>query len=75
LVKSISSSRSNNCCHFLIFWSWNVKALSILNVYKFINFELKDLPPSRVSAPDLHVVSLSWTLDVPRLIVGFRSDS
>jgi len=31
--------------------------------------ELENLEPSRVCAPDLHIVGFSWVLDVPRLIV------
>jgi hypothetical protein len=34
----------------------------------------KDLEPSRVSAPDLHVLGLSRVLDVPRLVVISSSD-
>jgi hypothetical protein len=34
----------------------------------------EDLPPSRVGAPDLHVLSPSRVLDVPRLVVQSRFD-
>jgi hypothetical protein len=32
-------------------------------------FILEDLPPSRVGAPDLHVVGLTWGFYIPRLVV------
>jgi hypothetical protein len=39
-----------------------------------ILFKLEELEPSRVSAPDLHVVGLTSTLDIPRLIIVSCSD-
>jgi hypothetical protein len=35
---------------------------------------LEDLKPSRVGAPDLHVVGLSSVFDVPRLVVQLSLD-
>jgi hypothetical protein len=35
---------------------------------------LEELPPTRVSAPDLHVVGSTSTLDIPRLVVISSSD-
>jgi hypothetical protein len=35
----------------------------------------ENLEPSRVGRPDLHVLSLSRALDIPRLVVVSSSDS
>jgi hypothetical protein len=64
-----------NWVSFNIFTSSDIKCLSVGPVDELILFVLEELEPSRVSAPDLHVVGLTCTLDIPRLIVisGFDS--
>jgi hypothetical protein len=64
----------NNCLAFSVFVSANVEASLILNVAESFIIVCEDLEPSRVSAPDLHVLSLTCALDVPRLIVLLGSD-
>ena len=59
LVGSVVSSIGNNSGSFSIFASSNIKAFSILEVDEVFTFILEDLPPSRVGAPDLHVLSSS----------------
>jgi hypothetical protein len=34
----------------------------------------KDLPPPRVSAPDLHFFCLTWALDIKGLVIVLSSD-
>jgi len=41
---------------FFIFTSFNIKNLAVLPVDELFVLILEDLPPSRVGAPDLHVV-------------------
>jgi hypothetical protein len=50
---------NNNSLSFSISATCNIKNLVVLNVDEHVAFILEDLPPSRVSAPDLHVSSFS----------------
>ena len=50
---------------FYIFTSFNIKNLAVLPVDELFVLILEDLPPSGVSAPDLHVVASSTAGDVP----------
>jgi hypothetical protein len=43
-------------------------------VDEVFSFILEDLPPVGVGASDLHWVSSTVGLDVPRLVVGLGSD-
>jgi hypothetical protein len=71
LIVAPDSDRSS----FFVFTSFNIKDLVVLPVDKLLVLILEDLPPSRVSAPDLHVVTSSTAGDVPRLIVVSCLDS
>jgi hypothetical protein len=74
LIGSIVFLPDDNLSSFLIFSSMNIKSSSILDINEmFINI-LEDLEPSRVGAPDLHVVGSSCTLDIPRLVVQLGLD-
>jgi hypothetical protein len=57
----------NNSSSFFILASMNIKNLIILHVDEqlLLLIILEELEPSRVGAPDLHVVGLSGVLDVP----------
>jgi hypothetical protein len=74
LVESLSLCMHNNLLAFFVFWSWHIKVLSVLNINKSINFVLENLEPLWVSAPDLHFVSSTRALNIPRLIIVFRSN-
>jgi hypothetical protein len=74
LVSSIVVTPNSNSLSFLVLCSSNIKDLIVGPVDELIFVELEDLEPSGVSAPDLHVVGLTSTLDVPRLIVVSSSD-
>jgi hypothetical protein len=50
---------------FLVFTSSDIKSLVALPVDELVVLISENLPPSRVSAPDLHVVCSSRALDVP----------
>jgi len=52
----------------------DVNTSQVLNVTEVTILILEDLEPSRVGAPDLHVLSFSCRFDVPRLIVQLGSD-
>jgi hypothetical protein len=54
-----------NSLSFLILGSCDIKYLTVLPVDELVILVLEYLEPSRVSAPDLHVVGSSRTLDVP----------
>jgi hypothetical protein len=60
---------------FLIFTSFNIKYFTVLPVDELAVLILEHLEPSGVSAPDLHVVGSTSTLDIPRLVVISSSDS
>jgi hypothetical protein len=49
---------------FLIFASFNIEDFAGLPVDELVVLISKDLPPSRVSTPDLHVLGSTRTLDV-----------
>jgi hypothetical protein len=65
LVGSIVSVPNNDWSSFFIFASINIKTFgSLLDIAEVFFLVGEDLPPLRVSAPDLHVVGLSRALDV-----------
>jgi hypothetical protein len=64
----------SNSLSFLIFASSDIKGFAVLPIDELVILILENLEPSRVSAPDLHVISSSSTLDIPRLIVVSCSD-
>jgi hypothetical protein len=65
---------NTNCLSFLVFASLDVKDLVALPVDELVVLISEYLEPSRVSAPDLHVIGLTSILDVPRLIVVSSPD-
>jgi hypothetical protein len=75
LVLSSIVTPNTYCLSFFIFASSNIKNLVVIPVHELAVLILEDLPPSRVSAPDLHVVGFTRALDIPRLIVVSCSDS
>jgi hypothetical protein len=74
LISSIMSVPYNNCLSFNIFSTWDIKCFSVTPVDEVFRFVLEDLPPVRVSGPDLHVVGLSWGFDIPWLAVVLGLD-
>jgi len=50
---------------FFVLGSLYIKNLVVLNVDELFTLVLEDLPPSTISAPDLHVVGSSSAVDVP----------
>jgi hypothetical protein len=58
-----------NCLTLNIFATSHFQAFSVLDVNEFSSLVSENLEPSRVGAPDLHVVGSSSTLDIPRLVV------
>jgi hypothetical protein len=54
-----------NWVSFFILATSNIKDLVIRPVDELVVLILEDLEPSRVGAPDLHVVGLSSALDIP----------
>jgi hypothetical protein len=74
LVLSTVVTPHLNCRTFLIFASFNIEDLVGLPVDELILLILENLPPSRVSAPDLHVIGSTRALDIPRLVIVSGSD-
>jgi hypothetical protein len=64
-----------NWVSFLILCTSDIKDLVIGPVDELVILILEDLEPSRVGTPDLHVISFTSTLDIPRLIIISSSDS
>jgi len=60
---------------FNIFFTGNFKDLLVLDIDELFFLISKDLEPSWVGAPDLHIISSSSILDIPWLIVVFGFDS
>jgi len=63
-----------NCLSFNIFATSNIKSSSVSEVDKASSFNSEQLPPSSVSAPDLHVFCSARTLNVKGLVVIPSSD-
>jgi hypothetical protein len=63
-----------NFLTFYILTLYNIKGLSALPVDELAVLVLEYLPPSRVGAPDLHVVGSSRVLNVEGLVVVSGSD-
>jgi hypothetical protein len=74
LVSSIVVAPDTYCLTFNVFTSLNIKNLIVSNVNELLSSILEDLEPSRASAPDLHVIGFTCTLDVPRLVVVSSSN-
>jgi hypothetical protein len=74
LMVTLVVAPDSYCMSFFILSSLDIKDLVILPVDELFILILEDLPPSRVSAPDLKVVSSSTALDVPRLVVESSLD-
>jgi hypothetical protein len=75
LVGSIGSVGNTNCSSFIIFWTSNIQAsIWLLNVAEVLSLECEDLPPTRISAPDLHIAWSSWACDIPWLVVESSLD-
>jgi hypothetical protein len=50
----------SNSLTFFVCVTYNINtSLGLLDITEVLSLEGKDLPPSRVSAPDLHVVGLT----------------
>jgi hypothetical protein len=65
----------SNSLSFFIFASSNIKNLVVRWIEEVFILEEENLEPSGVSAPDLHVVGSTSTLDIPGLVVISCSDS
>jgi hypothetical protein len=59
LICSIVVSVNTNLGSFFVFASNDFKDLIVAPVDKLVVLKLEDLPPSRVSAPDLHVIGFT----------------
>jgi hypothetical protein len=75
LMFSTIFTENSNSLSFYILSSCNIKNLSRLPIDELIVLKLENLEPSGVCRPDLHVVSFTSRLDVPRLVVQSCSDS
>jgi hypothetical protein len=64
----------DNSLAFSILVSTDIEASLILNIAESFISIGKDLEPSRVGAPDLHVLSLTGVFNIPRLVVQLGSD-
>jgi hypothetical protein len=60
LVSTVMSVVYSNSLTFFVCVTYNINtSLGLLDITEVLSLEGKDLPPSRVSAPDLHVVGLT----------------
>jgi hypothetical protein len=76
LVGTVMLIVYTNSLSFFILVSNNINAsINLLNVAEMLSLVHKDLPPSWISAPDLHVISFPWTLNIPWLVVDSGSNS
>jgi hypothetical protein len=69
LVLASVVTPDTDWCTFLIFATFHIKYLVALPIDELAVLVSEHLEPSRVGAPDLHVVGSTGALDVPRLIV------
>jgi hypothetical protein len=66
LVVSVVLVPNNDLSSFFILTTMNIKAsVALLNVAEVFSIVGEDLPPFRVSAPNLHVIAVTRALDVP----------
>jgi hypothetical protein len=66
LVSSVVSVIYLNLLSLVIFTLEDIKAsIGFLDVAEMLSLVDKDLEPSRVGAPNLHVVGSAGTLDIP----------
>jgi hypothetical protein len=75
LVSCLTVTENSNCLTFFILASFNFNDLVVVPVNELVILILENLEPSRVGAPNLHVVGLTRRFDVPRLVVQSGSDS
>jgi hypothetical protein len=75
LVLSSVVAPNSYLLAFNVFSSSYIKYFTVLPIDELIFLILEYLEPSRVGAPDLHVVGSTSTLDIPRLVVISGSDS
>jgi hypothetical protein len=73
LVNTFVVILNINWFTFYVFGS-SQYSLVVLEVDEVRSTVLEQLPPSWIGAPDLHIIWLSWALNVPRLIVVLGSD-
>jgi hypothetical protein len=74
LVKATIITINSNFASFLVLSTKHIKHLAALPVDELFFLILENLEPSRVSAPDLHIVGSTSALDIPRLVVQSSSD-
>jgi hypothetical protein len=74
LVSTTMTLVDDNGLAFSVLVSTDIEASLVLNVAESFISICEDLEPSRVGAPDLHVLSSSSTLNVPGLVVQSGSD-
>jgi hypothetical protein len=65
LMSSVIVTIDTNCLSFSILGTCDIKYFTVLPIDELAVLVLEDLEPSRVSAPDLHVVGSTRRLDVP----------
>jgi hypothetical protein len=65
LASTTAVAKNLDCLSFNILGSSDIKYFTVLPINELATLVLENLEPSRVSAPDLHVVGLTSTLDVP----------
>jgi hypothetical protein len=75
LMLSIIVTPDSDGLTFFILGTSNIKYFTILPIDELVVLILEYLEPSWVSRPDLHVVSFTSWLNVPRLVVQPCSDS
>jgi hypothetical protein len=59
LVLSFAVAENSNSCAFDILRSLDIKYFTVLHIDELVALVLEDLEPSRVGAPDLHVIGFS----------------
>jgi hypothetical protein len=74
LMLSIIVTPDSNGLTFFILGTSNIKYFTILPIDELVVLILEYLEPARVGGPDLHVVSSTCRLDIPRLVVQPCSD-
>jgi hypothetical protein len=69
LVCTIMSRMYLDICHFFIYITFDGKAFLVLIVDEVLISIIEDLPPLRVSSPDVHDCLCSCALNVPWFVV------
>jgi hypothetical protein len=65
LMSSVVVTKYSNCLSFSILSTCDIKYFTTLPIDELAVLILEYLEPSRVSAPDLHVVGLTSRFDIP----------